>query len=236
MNQHIKREPKEYLNSSTEQNKICAVIPVFNEINYLDELIKKVTPHVSKIICVDDGSTDGSHELLDAKSEVELITNSKNFGKGFSLRAGLQKAIASDCDIVVTLDADLQHVPELIPEFVASLQTHDVVVGNRLHTLKGMPLQRIMSNKLTSWLLSKKIGIKIKDSQSGYRAFQKKVIKEILPIETGFEAETEMLIKVASNSFRIGFIDIPTIYNDNESKMKTMAAIFGFIRVLSKKY
>lgn len=224
------------MNSSTEKNKICVVIPVYNEVEYLDELIQKVTPHVSKIICVDDGSTDGSHELLDAKSEVELITNPRNYGKGFSLRVGLQKAIDYDCDFVVTLDADLQHLPELIPELVIALKQYNVVVGNRLHSLKGMPLQRIVSNKLTSWLLSKKVGVKIKDSQSGYRAFNRDVIKDILPIETGFEAETEMLIKVASNNFTIGFVDIPTIYNDNESKMKPMAAIFGFLKVLLKKY
>jgi len=224
------------LNSSIEQSKICAVIPVYNEVDFLDELIQKVTPHVSKIICIDDGSTDGSHELLDAKYEVDLITNSKNFGKGFALRIGLQKAIDSDYDFIVTLDGDLQHVPELIPEFVNTLKNYDVVVGNRLHTLKGMPLQRIISNKLTSWLLSKKVGEKIKDSQSGYRAFKRDVIKDILPIETGFEAETEMLIKAASNNFTIGFVDIPTIYNDNESKMKPMAAIFGFLKVLMKKY
>lgn len=224
------------MNSSTEKNKICAVIPVYNEVEYLDELIQKVTPQVSKIICIDDGSTDGSHELLDAKLEVELITNSKNFGKGFALRVGLQRAIDSNCDFIITLDGDLQHAPELIPEFVKALNNYDVVVGNRLHNLKGMPLQRIVSNKLTSWLLSKKVGVKIKDSQSGYRAFKKDIIKDILPIETGFEAETEMLIKVAANNITIGFIDIPTIYNDNESKMKPFEAIFGFIKVLLKKY
>ena len=223
------------MSSSTEKNKVCVVIPVYNEVEYLDELIQKITPQVSKIICVDDGSTDGSHQLLDAKSEVELITNSQNYGKGFSLKVGLLKAIDSNCDSIITLDADLQHVPELIPEFVIALKKYDVVVGNRLHSLKGMPLQRIVSNKLTSWLLSKKVGIKIKDSQCGYRAFRIDIVKEILPIETGFEAETEMLIKVASNNLTIGFVDIPTIYNDNESKMKPMAAIFGFLKVLLKK-
>ena len=223
------------MSSSTEKNKVCVVIPVNNEVEYLDELIQKITPQVSKIICVDDGSTDGSHQLLDAKSEVELITNSQNYGKGFSLKVGLLKAIDSNCDSIITLDADLQHVPELIPEFVIALKKYDVVVGNRLHSLKGMPLQRIVSNKLTSWLLSKKVGIKIKDSQCGYRAFRIDIVKEILPIETGFEAETEMLIKLASNNLTIGFVDIPTIYNDNESKMKPMAAIFGFLKVLLKK-
>jgi glycosyltransferase involved in cell wall biosynthesis len=230
------------LNSSTAKSRICAVVPVYNEIDFIDEVIHKIIPHVSKIICVDDGSTDGTHELLDAKTTIELkaevilVTNSKNYGKGFALRVGLQKALELDCDFVVTLDGDLQHAPELIPSFIDLLNDADVVVGNRLHTLKGMPLQRIASNKLTSWLLSKKVGMKIIDSQSGFRAFKREVIKNILPIETGFEAETEMLVKAALNNCKIGFVDIPTIYNNNKSKMKPLQAIAGFIKVLFKKY
>ncbi len=232
----------ESLTSSIAKSRTCAVIPVYNEIDFIDEVIHKITPHVSKIICVDDGSTDGTHELLEAKTTIELeadvilITNSKNYGKGFSLRVGLQKALEFDCDFVVTLDGDLQHAPELIPSFIDALNSVDVAVGNRLHTLKGMPLQRIISNKLTSWLLSQKVGVKIKDSQSGYRAFRKEIIKDALPIELGFEAETEMLVKIALNNYKIGFVDIPTIYNDNISKMRPLQAIGGFLKVLFKKY
>jgi hypothetical protein len=78
--------------------------------------------------------------------------------------------------------------------------------------------------------------MKIIDSQSGFRAFKREVIKNILPIETGFEAETEMLVKAALNNCKIGFVDIPTIYNNNKSKMKPLQAIAGFIKVLFKKY
>jgi hypothetical protein len=95
-----------------------------------------------------------------------------------------------------------------------------------------MPLHRIASNKLTSWLLSKKLDVSIKDSQSGFRAFRKSIVKSILPFEVGFEAETEMLIKAVRNNFTIGFVDIKTIYNDNESKMKSIPAITGFLKVL----
>jgi len=220
------------LNSSIDQNKIVAVIPVFNEVEFLDELLPKVKALASKIICVDDGSTDGSKELLEGNLDIEVISNNKNRGKGYSLKVGLLKSLEFDCDTVITMDADMQHLPEQIPQFAEAIKKYDLVIGNRLHTLKGMPIQRIASNKLTSWLLSKKVGVNIIDSQSGYRAFRKNIIKSILPFETGFEAETEMLINAALNNNSIGFIDIPTIYNGNKSKMKPLQAIVGFLKVL----
>lgn len=220
------------MNSLIDQNKICVVIPVYNEVEYLDELLPKLTPYASKIICVDDGSTDGSKELIEPNSDITLISNGKNRGKGYALKVGLLKSLEFDCDAVITMDADMQHLPDQIPEFVEALKTFDLVIGNRLHTLKGMPLQRIASNKLTSWMLSRKIKVKIIDSQSGYRAFRKDIIKQILPFETGFEAETEMLINAAINGNSIGFINIPTIYNNNTSKMRSLQAIFGFLKVI----
>ncbi len=220
------------MNSSTKLNKICVVIPVYNEVEFLDELLPKVKEFASKIICVDDGSTDGSKELIEPNLDITLISNGKNRGKGYSLKVGLIESLKYDCDTVITMDADMQHLPEQIPQFAKAIKQFDLVVGNRLHTIKGMPLQRIASNKLTSWMLSKKVGVKIIDSQSGYRAFRKDIIKSILPLETGFEAETEMLINAALNNNSIGFVNIPTIYNNNTSKMKPLQAILGFLKVL----
>lgn len=223
------------MNSSINQNKVCVVIPVYNEVEFLDKLLPKVKKIATKLICVDDGSTDGSKELVEPNLDIVLISNGKNRGKGYSLKVGLIESLKYDCDFVITMDADMQHLPEQIPEFLEKLKTYDVVIGNRLHTLKGMPPQRILSNKLTSWLLSKKIGVKIIDSQSGYRGFKKEVVKHILPFETGFEAETEMLINATLNNFSIGFVNIPTIYNNNKSKMRPFQAIIGFLRILLRK-
>ncbi len=220
------------MNSSIRKNNICVVIPIYNEVHFLDELLPKVSQFSDYIICVDDGSTDGSKELLEGNLDIHLISNGKNRGKGYSLKVGLLKSLEFNCDKVITMDADMQHLPEQIPEFIDALNEYDLVVGNRLHTLEGMPLQRIASNKITSWLVSKKVGVNILDSQSGYRGFRKEIIKQILPFENGFEAETEMLINSAVQNHTIGFVNIPTIYNENVSKMRPYQAIKGFLKVL----
>jgi hypothetical protein len=95
-----------------------------------------------------------------------------------------------------------------------------------------MPIQRRMSNKITSFVLSKKTGQKILDSQCGFRAYSAKVLQEVKTVFDGFEAESEILVRSVRKEFKIGFVDIPTIYGKEKSKMKAIQAITGFVKVL----
>ncbi len=214
------------------ENKVCAIIPVYNEEKYIYQVVKETLQFVNTVIVVDDGCTDNSIEKIQNLANVKIISHKYNFGKGKALRTGFENAIQSEFELILTLDGDLQHQPNEILKFVQKISDYDIVIGNRLHTLKTMPIHRRMSNFLTSFLLSKKIGTKILDSQSGFRIFRKSILQNILPTFSGFEAESEMLVKAGRQKALIGFVDIPTIYNDNQSKMKSIRAIIGFIRVL----
>jgi len=214
------------------ENKICAVIPVYNEGKYIYQVVKETLQFVNTVIVVDDGSTDNSIEKIKNLENVKIISHKFNYGKGKALRTGFENAIQSEFDFILTLDGDLQHQPEEILKFIQKISGYDIVIGNRLHNLKTMPIHRRMSNFLTSFLLSKKIGTKILDSQSGFRIFKRSILQKILPNFSGFEAESEMLVKAGRQKALIGFVDIATIYNDNQSKMKSIQAIIGFIKVL----
>jgi len=219
--------------SSRKANNICVVLPIFNEVEHLDKLIPEVHRYADQIICVDDGSTDGSLEKLKKYDDIKLISFEKNMGKGKALYFGLSESIKSGSDITITLDADGQHDPSFITEFISKNSFCDFVIGNRMNDVKKMPLQRIVSNKITSWLLTKKLGVRIVDSQSGFRSFSTSKLKNILPSSSGFEAETEMIIKAAKLNYNIDNVDIPTIYNENKSKIKPIKTIIGFIKVYS---
>jgi hypothetical protein len=134
-------------------------------------------------------------------------------------------------DLTVTLDADLQHPPELIP-LLLNVSSDDIVIGNRLKDMSKMPLQRKMSNSITSFLLSKKTGKNIIDSQCGFRVYRTSILSNILPVFHGFEAESEILVNAARHNYNIGFREIPAIYGNEESKMKPMQAIKGFVKVM----
>lgn len=216
------------------KDKICALVPFFNEEKYIRETVKKIAEHVDLIIAIDDGSTDKSAQNISDLPKVKIFAHEKNYGKGAAIKTGFKKALECNCELLFTIDADLQHKPELMPDFLEKLRATnaDIIIGNRLNDLREMPIQRRASNLITSKLLSLKTGYEISDSQSGYRLFKTENLEKLFPRFSGFEAESEIIVKAARNNLKIEFVNIPTIYNDSESKMKSLSAIIGFIKVL----
>ncbi len=220
------------MNNTLRKNNVCAVIPFYNEENTIKEIIEKTLNYVDLIICIDDGSTDDSIKNIPESKNITVLKNNVNRGKGYSLKRGFEKSIEIKTEYTITLDSDLQHPPENIPAFIEKLNSNDLVIGNRLNNISKMPFQRIISNIITSKLLSVKTKMKIPDSQCGFRGFRTEILKLILPTFNGFEAESEMLVKAANNNLRISFVNIPTIYGLEKSKMRPFQAIKGFIKVL----
>lgn len=220
------------MNSSERKIKIAAVIPFYNERDFIRNIISETLNYTDIVIAVDDSSTDNSSEQIIDLKKVILISNEKNFGKGYSLRKGFEKAIELNSQLILTLDADGQHKPEIIPELLNKISDCDIVIGNRMDDVKNMPLQRIFSNRITSYLLSKKLGVQIKDSQCGFRVYKSKVLESVKTSFNGFEAESEILVYAARKNFKIKFVDIPTVYENQNSKMKAWPAIKGFLKVL----
>jgi glycosyltransferase involved in cell wall biosynthesis len=214
-------------------NKVAAVIPFFNEEERIAEVVSRTSKYVDLIIVVDDGSNDGSRDKLKS-IDVPLIVveNNVNEGKGSALNKGFLKSIELKTSLTITLDADLQHPPEFIPEFIQKAKDYDIVIGNRKKSKSEMPLQRRCSNKITSLFLSMKTGYKILDSQCGYRVYKTEILKSVLPSNNGFEAESEIIVNAAKQSLKIGFITIPTIYGTEKSKIRPFRAIIGFLKVL----
>jgi glycosyltransferase involved in cell wall biosynthesis len=220
------------LSNISSRNETCAIIPFFNEKKTIEEVVGKTLSYVDFVIAVDDGSDDNSASKISGNKKVILLKNIVNKGKGYALNIGFRKSIELNSDFTITLDSDLQHPPEYIPKFLEKLKECDVVIGNRLNDFKNMPLQRILSNKLTSSLLSLKTKKKIVDSQCGFRAYRTKILNSIIPKFSGFEAESEIIVKAARNNYKIEFVSVPTIYEEEKSKMKAIQAIGGFIKVL----
>ena len=215
-------------------SKICAVIPFYNEQPFILSVVLKTLNYVDKIIAINDGSIDGSENIIKDLEKVILLNLNFNCGKGKALQVGFDEIVKDDFDIVVTIDGDNQHDPKNIPEFIDKLKDFDIVVGNRLTNTNSMPFQRILSNRITSFLMSLKTGQNILDSQCGFRAYKKEVLQSVRTNYFGYEAESEILIYAARRGYKIGFVSIPTIYGDEKSKMNPLKAILGFIKVLFK--
>lgn len=214
------------------KNSIAAVIPFFNECKTINQIIHGTLKYVDCVIIVDDGSTDDYYDKIPNIDNVILLKYDVNRGKGFALSEGLKLGVEKGFEKLITIDADLQHNPDEIPILLSGLNEFDIIIGNRLGNLNDMPFQRILSNKITSFLLSLKTGQKIVDSQCGFRAYNSNVINAVKTTYSGYEAESEMIIRSSRIGFKIAFVDISTIYGNEKSKMNPVKVIFGFIKIL----
>ncbi len=216
------------------------LIPAYNAEIFFRELTDRLHSSMGdiRIIVVDDGSIDNTAEIA-RSAGATVLRHDKNRGKGAALQTGFD-FIKNKADIkfILTMDADLQHRPEDIQKFFdAQQQTEaDIIVGWRERIGTKMPVHRIISNSLTSSLLSLKTGIKIKDSQCGFRLIRKNVIENIRLESNGYEAETELLIKAALLKYKIEFVPVSTVYGSEKSYMTHWATTINFIKVLFRKY
>ncbi|NTV45515.1 MAG: glycosyltransferase family 2 protein [Chlorobiales bacterium] len=220
---------------------LFAVIPCYNSSGTLPKLFKELSNYIpsERIICVDDGSTDGT-ELLLERSGVKMIHHANNKGKGIALANGYEMALALSASHVLTLDSDLQHTPAEIPKFSEASYLYDIVIGSRRKAFTAisstMPLHRQFSNRITSATLTYLCGQPILDSQCGYRLISASCLKAVLPLckEPGFMFETEFLLHATRQGFRVGFVEIETIYGTGSSHMRHVSETLNFIKLIAQ--
>ncbi len=224
----------------TLSEKYLAIVPALNAESTIEELIKRIKASVEEIqiVVVDDGSYDKTSEIAEANGAV-VLNHENNRGKGSALQTGFDyvKNI-SKSEFVITIDADLQHQPEDIGKLIFKQQEScaDIVIGWRERIGTRMPVHRILSNTITSAMVSMRTGIKVRDSQCGFRLIKRSVIEKIQLESKGYEAETEFLIKSGRAGFTIDFIPIKTIYGNEKSYMTHWETTVNFVKVLFRDY
>ncbi|MFX1510029.1 MAG: glycosyltransferase family 2 protein [Promethearchaeota archaeon] len=215
--------------------KICCIIPAYQESRAIKQVILLSQQYCSNVIVVDDGSTDNTPQIAE-KAGATVLSHPRNQGKGAALRTGFNYALQMGCDLIITLDGDLQHNPHSIPRFITKIhQGYDIVVGSRYATRsEEMPFVRKLSNLITTQALRVFFKIPVTDSQSGYRAFRKRVLEVIQVRDDGFAAETEILIDAQRAGFEISEVPIATNYGDEESKIRASRDITRWIVTLGR--
>ena len=199
--------------------RICVIIPAYNEAKNVGSVVSGARQFIEDVVVVDDGSTDDTPARARQAGAI-LLEHKANQGKGVALKTGFDFALEKGYDAVITLDADGQHDPAEIPQFLQAAEEADVVVGTRAANLTGMPLIRRFTNKMSSWILSGLAGQRLTDTQSGYRLIKTRVLKKAKTKTTGFEAESEILLEAIGRGFRVVEIPIRTIYGGAKSHYK----------------
>ena len=202
--------------------RVDIVVPVFNEAASIDEFYGRVQPTglAGRLIFVDNASTDATVARIAAHPDVRLIRHDRNEGYGASIRDGIT---ASDAELIVIIDADLEYPPEAIPRLLAALQDHPVVYGSRFLGSRppSMPLFRRAGNRLFSVLFDRLFGVHTTDLYTGMKAFRRAALPLHCLQQTGFEHAAEIAVLTALAGLRIHEIPITySVRRTGRSKMR----------------
>ena len=194
-------------------------MPAFNESERIKEIINKIKSKSDDIIVCNDGSTD-STGIIAEKMGAIVVNHEKNLGYGSAIKSIFLKAKEIEADILITFDADGQHRIEDIKAVIQPILDNkaDIVIGSRfLENNVEMPKYRKFGVKTITSLTNISSEIKLSDSQSGFRAYNKKTLSEIFPTENGMGISTEIIIKANRKKLRIKEVPIKILYQGKTS-------------------
>ena len=200
--------------------KIIIGIPAFNEEKNIAVIISKLKKISDKIVVCNDGSSDLTSKIAEEMGAI-VINHEKNLGYGAAIRSLFLKSKELEGDVLVTFDADGQHRVEDIDKIINPIinDKSDLVIGSRFldDSEKEVPQYRKIGINIITKITNASIKKQLTDSQSGFRAYSRKVLNELNPSELGMGISTEILIKASAKDFRISEVPIKILYEGNTS-------------------
>ncbi len=198
------------------QDPIFIVVPIYNEVSIISQVIEGIKKaSFTNIIVVDDGSTDDPSDAI-KKTGAIYIMHTLNRGKGAAVKTGIEAAKSLGATIIVTIDGDGQHNPADIKRLIQPIQEADceVVLGVRTHNRAQMPLLKRLANTFADIFIHMLSGLKVNDSQSGFRAYGKHALELINTRSDRYEFDSEIVREIARHQLRYKEVPIETHYTD----------------------
>ncbi|WP_141226168.1 DUF2062 domain-containing protein [Flavobacterium fluvii] len=199
------------------QNKICVIVPTYNNHKTLKRVLDSVLLYTANIIVVNDGSTDETSRILEDYQQLAQIHFPKNSGKGMALRKGFKEAIRLGYDYAITIDSDGQHFASDIPNFVSELSNDSplLLIGSRNMMQEGVPKKSSFGNKFSNFWFWFETGTRLEDTQSGFRLYPLKHIPKNY-FTNKFEFEIEVIVRSAWKGIQVKNIPIKVLYDPTE--------------------
>ena len=210
------------------------IVPTYNERENVLKLIDAVLAQspILDILVVDDGSPDGTGGIVDERAaqdpRVHIIHREKKLGLGTAYVAGFRWALERDYDFVFEMDADFSHDPQHIPQFLASVENADLVIGSRYRegrvTVVNWPIGRLLLSYFANVYARFVTGLGIFDLTAGYKCFRRKVLEAIDLSDVrsnGYAFQIEMHFRVWRKGFRI--VEIPIVFVDRTEGTSKMS-------------
>lgn len=226
----------------TGKTKNIVILPAYNAVNTMEKTISDIPKeYVDDIICVDDGSIDGTYELAKTLN-LKVFKHPQNRGYGANQKTCYDKALEMGADIVIMLHPDYQYDPKLVPHFITYISEgyFDIIMGSRIRTRKealenGMPRYKYLGNRFLTLIENIITGQNLSEYHTGYRAYSRTVL-ETIPYKNNsddFVFDQELLIQAAFFNFKIAEIPVPVRYFPEASSINFKRSVkYGISTIL----
>ncbi len=204
--------------------RILTAVPVYNEVAHVFGVIAELRRHVEDILVVDDGSCDGTSDVLADISDISIERHEPNQGYGAALRTAFQFAVEHEFDVLVTMDCDGQHQPHFVQQIAElisdPLQSTDMVSGSRYLSQfaddNSAPEDRRQINRRITACLNEKLGLQLTDAFCGFKAYRVAALRDLQISVNGYAMPLQLWVQAAALNWRITEFAVPRIYLPEE--------------------
>lgn len=213
--------------------RCCVLIPTYNNAATLESVIGSTLQYCEDVMVVNDGATDRTPEIISKFSKLIVVTHEVNKGKGMALRNGFKKAVELGFDYVITIDSDGQHYPDDFIVFLDKIeeQPGSLIIGARNMTVENVPGKSTFGNKFSNFWFWAETGIRLPDTQSGYRLYPVQRLKRIWFFTTKFEFEIEVIVKAAWRGIPVIQVPVKVFYAPKEERISHFRPGKDFTRI-----
>ncbi|MGD0897435.1 MAG: glycosyltransferase family 2 protein [Thermoguttaceae bacterium] len=198
--------------------RTLTALPVYNEAANVSAVLDAALNYSQEVLVVDDGSSDGTSEVLAARHDILLVRHPRNLGYGAAIRSAFEFAIQGGYDVLVTIDCDGQHQPQLIPRFLEETGRADIVSGSRyLREFPGQsdpPPERRRINEIITEEVNRRLGLRLTDAFCGFKAYRVPVLDRFRLTESGYAMPLEFWVQAARLGLAIVEVAVPLVYLD----------------------
>jgi glycosyltransferase involved in cell wall biosynthesis len=216
-----------------DRKKVCVLIPTYNNSKTLASVISGVQQYTSNIIVVNDGSTDDTAGILNNFRDLAIVSYSTNQGKGHALQMGFKKAVELGYDYAISIDSDGQHYADDLPAFLEMLEQHPraIIIGARNMDQASVPGKSSFGNKFSNFWFRLETGIKVSDTQSGYRLYPVSLLHSLRYFTTKYEFEIEVLVRAAWMGIEVVQVPVKVFYAEKEKRVSHFRPFRDFTRI-----
>jgi len=213
--------------------KACVLVPTYNNEQTIEKLLIDVLAYTDQVIVVNDGSTDSTPQILQKFPQIDLVSYAVNQGKGYGLRQGFKRAVEAGYAYAISIDSDGQHFADDLPKFLEQLESHpsSIIIGARNMGQSSVPGKSSFGNKFSNFWFWVETGLKMPDTQSGYRLYPLRMMQEIRFITKKFEFEIEVLVRSAWRGIELTHVPVRVFYAEKGKRVSHFRPFKDFTRI-----